>query len=320
MTQLYAFGQDPRAFYSQSLGSVAVENLDGSITWSSLSQPMKVHTGLKSAASDGTVWISVGGGYGSSSTNPAHTWLDYSIWQGWTNLTKIVHNGAEFYAVGFVKNSSNRDEQATVFTTNDGADSSVWVQQFLYPNSYSGFCDIASLGGSQLIAVGYQNGLNNALVAFTSDGIIWQTLDLDPQLTGAIFSVSYDAVSNRIWLGGQGWIATGLWNQTATQFSISRNLRSNGKPRAVTAIANNGNQVVACQASNAWFSSNGTDWYAAAQPGYNFESAAWFANKWYLGCTSTLNQYTGFVMTINGLSPSLVGFNNGVQATSLFTV
>lgn len=317
MTNLYAFGQDPLSFYSQGLGSVSA---DGA-TWTKLSKPMPARNNLASAATDGTNWVAVGPGVAASTLDPGATWNSYSLWNGWATLTKIIHNGTRFYSVGFEKNWSDLAERAVVFSTVAGGDASVWAQQYEHAQLNSGFVDVLSLGGSNLLAVGWEEDLAQSLAAVSTDGTEWEPIALGSAIPGAVFSATYHAASNRVWVAGQGWIATALWTPLSPEWTVSRDLFSNQRPRAITVLANNGaNNVIAAGASTVWYSRNGTDWYSLDAPGYTFTSAAFYQNRWYLGCVSTLNRWTGFTLDPALNEPSLEGYHSGVQATSLLVV
>ena len=317
MTNLVAFGQDPKAFYTQNLVS---ESTDG-VSWTKLPVPTAVHNRLRSAATNGVSVVAVGEGVAASSVDINSGWTSYNIFAGWVNLQKIIHNGTQYYAVGYHKQWDTLVEQATVFVSDDGEDSSVWIQQYQDPNSYSGLTDIVSLGGSNLLAVGYQNGMKDPLMLFSSNnGISWQSIVVNPVLQGPLFSVSYNSITNRIWIGGQGWIATAIWSGVATNYVVSNNLLNNGKARSITAIANRGNEAVAVGANTVWYSTNNTDWNSFRQDGYTFVSAYNYQSKWYLGTTSTMNRYTAFVLTGISGTASLSGLDCLVQPTAWFEV
>ena len=317
MTNLYAFGLDPLAFYSQGLGRVSTDG----VNWTTLSKPMPPKNRLASTATNGTHWVGVGPGVATSTQDPVGSWNSYSLWNGWTTLSKIIHNGSQFYSVGFEKNWSDLTERAVVFTTVSGGDASVWAQQYEHPQPTSGFCDIVSLGASTLLAVGWTEDLAQPLVAVTTNGAEWEPIELGIPTGAAVFSVSYHAATNRIWAAGQGWIATSLWTPGSLSWTVSENLLSNNRPRAITVLANQGSSnVIAAGASTVWYSRNGSDWYSLDAPGYTFTSAAFYQNRWYLGCVSTLNRYTGFTVDTGLASPSLEGYHSGVQATSLLVV
>ena len=316
MTKLVAFGQDPRAFYTQNLLS---ESANGS-SWTELPKPTSVHNRLRSVATNGISVVAVGEGVAASSVDINSSWTSYTIFSGWVNLQKVIHNGTQYYAVGFHKQWNTLVEQATVFVTDDGEDSSVWIQQYQDPNLYSGLTDIASLGGTRLVAVGYQNGMADPLIMFSSDGLFWQSIPVAAALQGPLFSVSYNSSTNRIWIGGQGWIATGIWNGANTSYVVSANLLNNGKARSITAIANRGSEAVAVGANTVWYSTNSTDWSRLSQDGYTFVSVYSYQNKWYLGTTSTMNRYTAFVLSGVSGTAALTGLNCLVQPTSWIEV
>lgn len=317
MTNLYAFGLDPLSFYSQALGSVSNDG----VNWTTLPKPMPPKNNLSSVATDGSIWIGVGPGVASSSNDPAASWYAYTVWNQWVNFRKIIYHQTLFFAAGFAKKLNLLEEQACIFSTADGSDESVWVERYQHPNSYSGFYHIESLNTNGLVAVGYQNGITLPLICTSSDGTVWNAIAVSSNLEGPLFSASYDISSNRMWIGGQGWIASGMWNQESTEWTVSKNLYSGNKPCAITVLANNGaSNVIAAGASTVWYSRNGTDWYSLDAPGYTFTSAAFYQNRWYLGCVSTLNRYTGFTLDPTLDEPLLEGYHSGVQATSLLVV
>lgn len=315
MTSLYSFGLDPRAFYSQSLGSESSDL----VSFVTLPQPMPEKTILRSVATNGVNWLAVGAGGASYTLDPTTAWSSYSIYNGWVNFNKVRVAQGTFFAVGSLKNSSTLEEQACVFSTTSGGDSSMWQERYQNPGVSSGYFDLAHLGGGELVAVGYQSTNLLPLISYSADAITWINLPVD-SLPGAVFSVDYDNGSNTIWVGGQGWTATGSWNSGGVNWTISSNLLSRSRPKAITAIGHDATHVVAISGSTVWTSNNGVDWTGREQAGYTFSSLAKFQQTWVFGCESLLQQYTGFSLDLTSSSPQLKGFNSGVQAAVMIEV
>lgn len=333
-TERYALGADPLAYYSKSKIKKTVDN---GLSWTDVAAPFPVHRQLISAASGyvspNTHVIALSnGGDGAisvitptSGSNDPVDWTTYAFENPSWQLNKVINTSSSspFLAVGYEKNLTTRAEMAVIVYTDTGYDSSTWERRWISTDTYSGLFDVSAMDYSNYFAVGYVNSFGSPLLLWSSDTLTWNPIPLPSAITGPLYSVVTDGFNSIIRIGGNGFVATATWQGPNTRdWVVNNRLLRNGKPKAITTLVNTFGFLsgpvtgMALSGDTIFWSQNEYDYTSITVPGYNFKSAYWDGTKWYFGCTSRLNQYTGFFGTFtNEANPTLqlTGFNSGVH-------
>ena len=321
---VYALGDNPAYYYTRSGISVSY---DSGATWASVdAAPFAIHEGIRTGDSNFQGWVllsNAGGGVSNDQSDLVDIWgTPYRFEDPARQLRDITAASGElgWMAVGYQKDPISLAELATVVFTNTGVDSSSWQTKWISTNTHSGLNSIlVPPFDSWGLAVGYKNG-TDPLVIYTQDsGASWAELPLPSTVTGPLFCVTGNAQEFRI--GGVGQIIKGTWNNGNVQWQLSQGLLTQGKAKAITFIGQNFDitqpiQTVALSGSSVFYSANGFDYQSITQPGYTFNTGVYVAARWIFGCTSLLNQYTGFYGSFEYTpDPRLVltGFNNQVH-------
>lgn len=346
MPSLYAFGNNPLYYFSQSGVSASTTGIaDDFVQLAHM--PFAVHSACVGAAYNNVpvtdTWIAVSNkgeiGY---STDLAGSWTNYYLDNGLVNIRRIILNQGRYIVIGAKKDPVTLSEKAVVYTTALGNQANDWYKAYESTDNHSMLFDCVALADT-LISVGYKNGRLAPLILFSSDnGSNWTESTVDTSvIQGALYSVviAGDALGQsptagyRLYLGGDGAIS--LFDFTSqTFYSLSDQFIVDGQKRPIyRMLANNSIQesqittynIVALQSNRVYYTANLFDWDSVQAPGYNFTSVAWCDltsdPKWYLGVESMLNQYTGFTISTVPQSggyqipsnASLVGYNNGIQ-------
>jgi hypothetical protein len=224
----------------------------------SLPAPFDVTHTVKSVATSSTgLWAaSSNSGSAAWTSNIDQAWNSYPLQQQHAQFNHLRWINNQFVAVGYSR-SADLIESATTWTSSSAFDSSSWTARYnlLRPSS-SYLNQVMSLGSNTVISVGVQ--LNNSvplLLRSNDDAATWDRITLPTSWRGALHSVAHDAVSNRVWLGGMGWIATGVWADAATSWQLIPLTQI--KP--VRTLLYHQNMVVPTTLDQAWISTNGFD-------------------------------------------------------------
>lgn len=353
MTALYAFGNNPGYYFSQSGISVSVTGNTNDFVGLTHT-PFQVHSACVGAAYNpvADTWIAVSNkGEIAYSDNLTEPWSTYYLSNKFVNIRRIIANQGRYVLVGAIKDPVSLSEKAVIFTTALGGNANQWYQAYTNTNSHSMILDITVVPSSSnlpstLIASGYNNGgLLPLLLISTDNGLNWSQVELDPNIIkGTIYSVAVagdplnatQAGSVKLYLGGTSSISVVDFS-TNHLYLLSDQFFINGKSKPIYRIVANNSlglsgittqSLIALQSNNIYFSNNLFDWHSVQTPGYTLISAVWTdlqdAGTWYFGVESMLNQYTGFTMSAPaGLplptNPQLVGYNNQIQAQEFVT-
>lgn len=349
MPALYAFGNNPLYYFSQSGISISTTgNTDDFVQ--SAYNPFAVHSACVGAAYNDLpttpTWLAVSNkGEIAYSTDLSQPWLKYYLNGGLVNIRRIILNLGRYIIVGAKKDPHTLAEQAVVYTTALGSQSTDWYQAYASVNTHSMLMDIVAVGNI-LIAVGYTNGRMLPLILTSeNNGLNWQESTVDTNIIqGALYSVAVagyavdqtPTANTRLYLGGDGSMSLFDFT-TQTFYSLADQFLIDGQKKPIYRIVSNNTytitgiktyNIIALQSSRLYYTANLFDWHRLNAPGYTFTSALWCdldsIPKWYLGVESMLNQYTGFTIDTLVVSvsdggyqipanPVLVGFNNGIQ-------
>lgn len=257
-----------------------------------------------SSNSGGAAWTS----------NIDQGWNSYVIQQQRSQFNHILWINNQFVAVGFSR-SGDLVEGATTWTSSNAFDSSSWTARYNLLGSSSSYLNqTASLGSNTVISVGAQLNSSMPLLLRSNDGAAtWDRITLPASWRGPLHSVAHDAVSNRVWLGGTGWIATGVWADDVTTWQVIRVAQA--KP--VRTLLHHQGRVVATTLDQAWISSNGFDFDGLHQPGHSFVSSVVFEDSVILGVEGLLRTHTQFELVTSSHHHALQGSNSGTCALAM---
>lgn len=313
MTTLIAFGSRTQRYYTIS---ATASTTDGAV-WSMGPAPFQDLGAAMTCAVNqlGDTYVAFSNfGQASVSTNLVD-WAGYDVEIKHWLITRVIWSNDRFLAVGMEKNPITRGETATIWVSGNGL-VATWARIWITLHPTSILFDVTSLGSSNLLAVGATNDLQQPLILWSQDwGSTWTPVEPTEQMNGPVHSVAHDPVTDRVWLGGRGWVATGVWNNDSTVWTVNQGLGV--KP--ITTLAYARDVLVALGGNTAWVSEGGSDWSSATAPGYQLLSAVRCFDQWWIGASSLLNQHTGFVLDLTS-GVELVGFNNGVAAHSWLVV
>lgn len=320
MTTLYAFGSNPLTIDSRS----AVASTSDGKNWTMLT-PSFVEPGFNTtAATNGTSWVTT------SSFGQVATSTDLTNWDAYDPehkswlITKMRYGNGKFICVGHEKNQSTYSETAFVATSGNGIESTfarTWISRGLPSTLF----DLTFATGSTWIAVGSTTDQITPILLSSSNGAQHWTTNIPPSM-GALYSVAFDPATSRIWVGGKGKIATGIWNGDQTQWVINDSLTDNGKNKPIgkifSCVISGVTLTIALAGSTIWYSTNSVDWQSVSKVGYTFADVVYYNSTLIFSVWGPLFQYTGFtsVWTPTSTAMTLVGYNNKVQAYSLVVV
>jgi hypothetical protein len=326
MSTLYAFGGNPRRFFSVS---AAAQTTDG-ITWTNLAQPFAELGQVQAVTRSVNTWMAV------SSQNQFATSMDLQSWTAFDPenriwlIRNVLWGNNHYLAVGMEKNLTDLTESAVVLVSYSGTEST-WYRTYSTEHENTMLYDAALLGNNSWVVVGGVNQHSPLMLWSQDQGLNWTQVLLPSYLNSSITSVAYHNVSNTMWVGGKGWIATGIWQDVSTQWSVNDAIRDSGLAVPVTRIihADVMSQPItlAISGSSLFASVNDVDWSSTSWPGYRLGDVACFFNsvhqqyEIYTSAWGLLNQYTGFV-GVQQADGSLVhtGYNNGISAQRLIVV
>ena len=338
MTAIYAFGSDPKQFYSRSQALVArLDPTTNALVWAALSTAFSGLSSFQSVTrKNADRWLAVSTtGQVAWSSNPSTGWTSYDLETRNLLVTQVSNDGNNFLMVGHEKNPKTLNEVAFVAHSSTG-EAGTWART--YPGNLLGSIlhDLVLLShtdGSPWLAVGSkEGGASPFMVVGPRDGP-WTEVALPSRLPGPILSVAYHytnggidhSATNQVWIGGTGYVATATWATTPV-WSINQTIAIGGVPVGVTRLVvltiNGATVTLALAGSGVWYTANNRDWYWVSQPGYNFSDAAVYhdtvlnSDRIYFGVWGLLNQYTGFVGEFDHSTPSLTltGFDTGANA------
>ena len=322
MTTLYAFGSNPLSLDSRS---AATSTTDG-ITWIAL-PPQFSEVGFNTTtATDGTNWCTASSFGQIATSNDLTNWAAYDPeYKSWL-ITKIKYGNGNFVCVGHEKNGSTLAETAFVAASGNGIEAT-FARTWISRGVGSTLFDLQSGGGTLWFAAGATTDFLTPILLSSSNGVLHWTQYTLPSMIEGLYSVGYDSTSNRIWVGGRGKIATGIWNGNSTTWVINDSITNDEKNKPITKIyscvINGVSVVIALAGSTVWYSTNSVDWHSVTQFGYVFSDVVQFNSILYFSTWGQLTQFTGFTSSWNPTSTSpmtLVGYNNGVQAYSLLAI
>jgi hypothetical protein len=166
---------------------------------------------------------------------------------------------------------------------------------------------------------------------YSSDqGNTWHTINLPSYLNSPIYSVTYDSNTNAIWIGGRGWIATGMWQNNSTQWAVNDAIQDQNISKPVTRIYHSDQMAspitVAVSGASIFSSINGVDWATQTYPGYVFADVISYTNSVmgetliYASVGGLLNEFTGFKGRLTSDRVTWSGFNNQIHANKFLIV
>lgn len=327
MSQLYAFGNNPLYYYSQS--SVSMTNTGS--TWSNtVSPPFATHASCVTAAVNTVAnpdsFLAVANtGQFAYSNNLSGSWYRYYIDNGYVSIKRLINAGGNYIAVGHRKNPTTLEEHAVIYVSNSGATSGSWYKAYEQTDIYSGLMDVVNIPNTNtLIAGGYTNGLSNPFYLISLDlGTTWQVQGNTSFLPSAIYSLLY--AGNKLWFGHAGSVT--LLDFQQGKLVYNRNWRFQDQLKPIVRMAANSvttpTNIVALQSGQIHWTSTFYDWQMMNWPGYVFTAVTFFNQQWLVGISSMLSQYTGAQLILPSTldsSAQLVGFNNQTQTHEFVVV
>lgn len=232
-------------------------------------------------------------------------------------------------------NSQTLAETACIYLTTDGSVASSWQPQLSSSDPYSSFCDVAALNNNTIIAVGYHQSFGYPLVACSTDnGITWTSVTLPTTITGPIHSIACDPITENVWIGGTGWIATGKWAANNTSWTVNNTITTSSGNRAVSSLSTHTtvsgtstvSRTVATVGNRVYYTSDNYDWGYTEVQGYILISSCYNplyaqgsgSDSWWFGTHALLNQYDAWVGSGDpttgsawSLSPTKIGVHAG---------
>ena len=326
MSTLYAFGGNPKRFFSVS---AAASTTDGE-NWNTLVQPFAELGQVQAVTRSSNTWVAL------SSQNQFATSPDLQNWTAFDPenriwlIRNVLWGNNHYLAVGMEKNLTDLTESAVVLVSYSGTEST-WYRTYSTEFDNTMLYDAALLGNNTWVVVGGEDQTQPLMLWSQDQGLNWTRILLPSYLNSAITSVQYDLASNTIWVGGRGWIATGIWQAASTQWSVNDAILDEGVARPVTRIfyAAQRSQplVLAISGSSQFASVNGVDWTSTSWPGYRLGDVTCYYNSVlgqnviYTSTWGMLNQYTAFV-GVQAADGSLThtGRNWGISAQRWFVV
>lgn len=305
MPELYALGASAPHYFSKC--AIAQKKPAG---WQSVPAPDLPHVHVLHATSSGTgVHLLTLNSGALATTTDFTTYVSYDLDQNQTFFHKVAWRD-RFVGVGFKRNGLNQ-EQAHVFTSDTAFDSYSWQARFAVNDSYSAFTNISATPDQGWIAVGHAESLTRSLFVTGTTLGTWNQITLPTNVQGGLWSVATN--SQRVWIGGQGWVATAeiqnLSTWTRTNLSV---------PHAVTHVQIVNGQVIALAGDSLFYSTNLFDYAQVQVPGRCFTSAHVHDQKVYVGSQSLLTQQDVFVWDTN--QKILTGEQSLVHAQVFLTV
>lgn len=306
MPDLYVCGASAINYYSKCGICVTTDLL----SFSNTAVPDLPYTHMLGAARspDSTCLITTNSG-GVIRTSDFVSYVCYDMNFKQSQMNQIIHNN-QFIAAGYDRNHLNQ-EQAQLWISGNGFDQYSWQARYAVFDTYSAFTNLCTTAGSNVVAVGYADNLRTSLLVMGTALGTWQRVNLPSQLQGGLWSVASDGV--RVWVGGQGWVATALLSNlnswTKTDLGVSQTVRS---------LVTVNNQVVAVAGDQIFYSDNLFDYQHTQVPGHTLTQCVVFGDKVIIGSHSLLTQSDLFVW-----DPTLKSLQNkscGVQAYAFMIV
>jgi hypothetical protein len=331
MTTLYSFGMDPTRWYSRAKFAYTVDD----VAWTPGGDPTGGLGSITTMARGGSTWVGASNFGQITVSNNLSNWYAYDPEHKTWLINQIGWGGNRFVAVGHEKNPTSLQETGFVAVSTNGGPAT-WVRKYVSYSENMCLFGVKHIGLGKWIAVGGSNNLSSPVVLYSTDnGETWTRPLLPGVLTGAIYSVEVNGlIPTEVWLGGKGWVAySSNFQESDTSWNLIDTLSDQGESRPVTNLFYRNTQgletAVALTGSTAYFSGDNIVWQSHSEPGYRFMAAnslynpALQTSTLHLSAGGLLNQYTGFKTTwAPGGTDELrfVGYNNGVQASTLLTV
>ena len=309
---LISLGSSPIHYFSKS----AVSSTQDLVTFQSLPAPFPVHNQIQHACVDTSgLCVAVSNSGLAATTTDFETWSSYQLPGRNSQFMKVIHAN-QFVAVGYMR-QPDLSEQATVFTSTNAFDGFSWYALQILPNRMSCLMDVVSLPAGQLVAVGINTDTapTQSVLTWGTLNTPWQVISLPPELQGGIYSVKYDAALNRLWLGGAGWVATGIWTQNSTTWTKTQ-LPLPAQP--VNLIEYHAGKVTCVSRDQIFVSANLFDYDQTQLTGHAITAITVFDDQIILGTESFLNAHSAFVLNTADLS--LQGVQSGVSARAFIVI
>ena len=280
---LYVLGAAAPYYFSKC----GISHSSDLILWQPDQSPPVPHTHILSAdrSASGLTVMSTNSG-GVITTTDFQSYAAYDMDFKHSQFQKVVWNQG-FVAVGFKRNAQLQ-EQAYIWRSDSAFDQFSWPASFFLSNTYSAFTDVTTTSGSNLITVGYADGLSASVLATGGFTTAWNQINLPANVQGGLWSVASDGV--RIWVGGRGWVATTLL--TNLQSWTRTNLDTS---HTVTSLMHHAGQVYAVAGDHIYTSSNGFDYVSHALPGRTLTVTHVHDGQVVVGSHSLLTQSDLFV-------------------------
>jgi hypothetical protein len=323
MTILYTFGSNTIDINSTS---GIVSSVDG-VNWSNLPSSFADLGYNTTTATDGTNWVTTNSFGQVATSSDLINWYPYDIESKRWLINKVIWHNNEFICVGHEKNPSTFIETAFIAKSGNGVEAS-WARTWISVGTQSVLFDVKATE-TLFFAVGAStvNLSTPILLCSSNNGGLWTPFNSSTNWVGPIYSVEFDSVTGRIWIGGKSQIATAIWNGNSTIWIINDILADNGKSKPITKIyscvINGISTVFALTGSTVWYSTNSVDWKNTTQIGYVFSDVVQYQTSVFFTVWGPLNQFTGFSTAFDPTTDAtltLNGYNNGVQGYSLLVV
>lgn len=318
---LYAFGSDPSKIDSRS----AVASTSDGTNWTALA-PSFVEPGFNTTtATNGINWVTTSSFGQIAITDDLTNWTAYDPEDKNWLITRLQYGNGNFVCVGHEKNANTLVETAFVATSGNGVEATftrTWISRGLPSTLF----DLTFATGSTWFAVGSTTDLTTPILLSSTNGAQHWDTNTIPTSIGPLYSVAYNSATSRIWVGGKGKIATGIWDGDQTQWVINDSLTDNRKNKPIlkifSCVISGVTLIIALAGSTIWYSTNSVDWQSVSKVGYTFADVAYYNSKLIFSVWGPLLQYTGFTAVWTPTSPAmtLVGYNNKVQAYSLVAI